>query len=418
MRIRSRAVYPVSRPPIENGGFCILNGRVAQVGPWDEIRNNGTGEIIDLGDSVVLPGLINAHCHLDYTGMAGKILPPKYFPDWIKAILALKASWSFSDYAASWLDGAEMLLRTGTTTVADIEAIPELIPEVWLSTPLRVISFFEMTGVKANRSATAILEESLRKLDSLPAGQNGAGLSPHALYSTKPDLLALAAEAARKQQLRTTTHLAESREEFEMFTRREGPLFDWLKSQRDMSDCGGTTPVQLLARSGLMNEQHLAVHVNYLGDGDADLLGTTRASVVHCPLSHAYFKHAPFPYETLRRAGVNVCLGTDSLASVPCARGVQPELNLFMEMRRFAAAFRSVTPGEIIRMATMASARALGFEGQLGELSPGAIADFIVLPCSGSVSGIAGTILAHQGPVSESWIAGKKVYDRGAGQAG
>jgi len=106
-------------------------------------------KVLDLGEVILLPGLVNAHCHLDYTGMAGEFLPPKSFTDWIKLITAAKGGWTYSDFAQSWLNGAQMLLRNGTTTVADFENVPELLPEVWNATPLRVFSFLEMTGVKA-----------------------------------------------------------------------------------------------------------------------------------------------------------------------------------------------------------------------------------------------------------------------------
>ena len=106
-------------------------------------------EAQDLEEAVLLPGLVNAHCHLDYTDMAGFLPPPKQFTDWIKAIVALKSSWTLEEFATSWQHGAAMLLRTGTTTVADVEAVPELLPTAWGGTPLRVISFRELINLKS-----------------------------------------------------------------------------------------------------------------------------------------------------------------------------------------------------------------------------------------------------------------------------
>lgn len=410
MRIRSRILYPVSRPPIENGGLFISNSRIAAVGDWAHISQMGSGEIIDVGDVILLPGLVNAHCHLDYTDMAGKISAPKRFSDWIKAILALKSSWSFSEYAASWLCGMEMLLRSGTTTVADIEAVPELLPELWSSTPLRVFSYLEMTGVKNNRSADQILKEALGKVDTLSSDKNRAGLSPHALYSTKPDLLSLTAAVATKAGLRTTMHLAESREEFEMYWSRSGALYDWLKNQRDMSDCGSVTPIQRLVTSGLLDARVLAVHVNYLEPGDADLLGTRGCSVVHCPSSHAYFQHDSFPFDQLQKAGVNVCLGTDSLASCNGEGRGKPVLDMFVEMRRFREKTPAISADEIIRMTTMGGAKALDQVGLLGEISPDAFADLVGIPFSGTTNKLSDAILDHRGPVAGTWVAGQRVF--------
>ena len=131
MILRSRFVLPISRPPIENGAVRVAGSLIDQVGTASEVCSTNAGEICDLGEMILMPGLINAHCHLDYTEMAGKIPRPASFPDWIKALLALKSHWTYTDYARSWLTGSRMLLNSGVTTVADIEAVPELLPDVW-----------------------------------------------------------------------------------------------------------------------------------------------------------------------------------------------------------------------------------------------------------------------------------------------
>jgi cytosine/adenosine deaminase-related metal-dependent hydrolase len=108
--------------------------------------------VLDLGEVVLLPGLVNAHCHLDYTDMAGQLLAAaRPSPTGFRSSWAPRSAWDFSEYARSWLNGAQMLLRTGTTTVADIEAMPDLLPEVWDAAPLRVFSFLEMTGIRLQR---------------------------------------------------------------------------------------------------------------------------------------------------------------------------------------------------------------------------------------------------------------------------
>src|SRR5208283_5824872 len=135
----------------------------------------------------------------------------------IPLITAAKTAWSYSNYAHSWLRGAHMLLRNGTTTVADIEAMPDLLPEVWDATPLRVFSFLEMTGIRARRDPGAILREAVEKIDSLSHPRCSASLSPHAPYSTLPELLRLSAQAARERGRQLCVHVAESAEEFEMF---------------------------------------------------------------------------------------------------------------------------------------------------------------------------------------------------------
>jgi cytosine/adenosine deaminase-related metal-dependent hydrolase len=406
--LRARVLLPVRRPPIDDGAVVVCGDRIAAVGRWRHVRGQHSGPARDLGEQILLPGLVNAHCHLDYTDMAGLFPPRNSFCDWIKLITTEKGLWTYSDFATSWLNGARMLLRTGTTTVGDIEAVHELLPEVWEATPLRVFSFLEMTGVRSRRAPETILAEVVKKIQSLPGGRCVAGLSPHAPYSTTPLLMRRTGSAARRRKLRVVTHLAESATEFEMFQHGRGEMFDWLlRSQRDMSDCGGVSPVQHLARTGLLAGNLLATHVNYLAPGDAELLANKRVSVVHCPRSHDYFRHAPLPRRTLAKAGVNLCLGTDSLATVRKHPQQHVELDMFAEMRAFAGSHPGVPAAHIVRMATVNGAHALGLKGKAGELVRGALADLIVLPFGGKSSESYTAVLQHKGPIAASMIGGQ-----------
>jgi len=412
MILRAKTILPVAAPPVENGAVVISGNRIAAVGAWKNLSAERAslraGEMVDLGEVVLLPGLVNAHCHLDYTDMAGQLPPPKTFVDWIPLMLAAKSGWTYSDYARSWLDGAKMLLQTGTTTVADIEAVPDLLPEVWDATPLRVFSFLEMTGIRARRKPKEILAEAVGKIDSLAHSRCRAALSPHAPYSTLPELLLSSAEFSRKQNWRLTTHVAESEEEFEMFMDARGKMFDWLaRNHRDNSDCGRGSPIQHLARNKMLSENFIAVHANLLARGDAELLGKNRAHVVHCPRSHDYFQHPPFLRERLADAGVNICLGTDSLSTSRKTGKRKLKLDMFEEMRALAANDRKISPAQILQMATVNSALSLGLAGKIGELSENSFADLIAIPFDGKVADIYDAVLHHASTVSASMVDGK-----------
>jgi cytosine/adenosine deaminase-related metal-dependent hydrolase len=364
--------------------------------------------VIDLGEVALLPGLINAHCHLDYTDMAGLLPPLRSFSAWIKAITALKGSWTDADFARSWRKGADMLLRHGTTSVGDIEAVPALLPGVWEGTPLRVFSFLEMTGVRSRRRPRLILEQALATARACRHGRCRVWLSPHAPYSTTPELLERSARAARRRHWPLTTHVAESEEEFAMFTRARGPMFDWLRrNERDMSDCGRESPVRRLERLGVLGRRLLAIHVNYLGPGDAALLARRGVHVVHCPRSHAYFRHEAFPHEELLRARVNLCLGTDSLATVLKRRRERVELDLFAEMQALADEVPGLWPGALLRMVTVNPAAALGLKGRAGELRVGAWADLVAVPFTGPVRRVEEAVVQNTAPVVASIIAGR-----------
>jgi len=410
MILRARTLLPVSQPPVENGAVAISGNRIRSVGPWPELRPAADETVLDLGDVILLPGLINAHCHLDYTGMAGALPPPKTFTDWIPLIMGAKSNWGYSDYVRSWLDGAQMLLRTGTTTVADIESVPDLLPEVWETTPLRVFSFLEMTGIRSRRDPEGVLHEAVENIESLSHPRCSAALSPHAPYSTLPGLLRLSAETARARGWRLCTHVAESEQEFEMFLHARGEMFHWLqRNDRDMSDCGLGSPVQHLARNQMLGENLLAIHVNLLADGDAALLGKHHVHVIHCPRSHDYFRHPPFQRKPLANAGVNICLGTDSLATVRADAKQKLELNMFDEMRALADREPELSPMEILRLATVNGARALGLNGQVGELAANGLADLIAIPARASAGDAGEAVLAHSGPVTASMIDGNWV---------
>lgn len=407
MILRARLVLPMIGPVIDDGAIVISGERIRAVDTWTNVQPHATGQVTDLGEVVLLPGLINAHCHLDYTGMAGKISPPRSFADWIKTIVALKAEWSYTEFADSWLRGVEMLLRSGTTTVADAEAVPELLPDMWQATPLRVISFRELINLKNPATAQQLVRQTSEQWAALPGADRRVGLSPHAPYTTSAELLSVAAHEARKRNWLLTTHVAESEQETDMFMYRHGPLYDWLKSQRDMSDCGHGSPIHHLEKADYLGDNLLAVHVNYLWRDDAATLARHGVSVVHCPRSHAYFRHLFFPRRELAAAGVNLCLGTDSLASAAKARGKLPELNMFTEMRTLHSKEPELAPRTILEMATLNAAKALKRAGEIGVLRQDAQADVIAVPFAGRVETLHESLVHFEGPVRASMIGGR-----------
>jgi cytosine/adenosine deaminase-related metal-dependent hydrolase len=230
------------------------------------------------------------------------------------------------------------------------------------------------------------------------------GLAPHALFTASQNLYRRCQETAEREKILLTTHLAESREEMEMFRNASGPLYEFLKGLgRPMDDCGSETPLGLLA--GVLGDRALpywiVAHLNELIEGDFNLLekSDARFHIVHCPRSHSYFGHSAFEFKRLRSLGFNICLGTDSLAS-------NDSLSIFEEMRAFQKEFPSVAPEDILQMATVNAARALRQENVLGRIRPGFEADLVAVSCSGSM-GIFEQILACEEPVSWAMVRGR-----------
>jgi len=442
MIIRARTVVTMDRAPIRNGAVAILGDRIVDVGRFDEIKARNAGNSVDLGEQALLPGLINAHCHLDYTCLRGKIPPRKPFTDWIRAINAEKSALSPTNYLASINDGFAEAKRFGTTAIANLTAFPELISQV--QPPIRTWWFPELIDVRMPQRANELVDAAIEGLrSSLEYADTSAsatgrirrvelskrsrrrgiaalqkppwGLAPHALFTASKDLFRRCEEIAQREHILLTTHLAESHEEIEMFRGGSGPLYEFIKSiGRPMVDCGRETPLEIFlgalgrARSTTALQagdrtlpQWIVAHLNELTENDFDLLerSGSKFHIAHCPRSHNYFGHSPFAFESLRSLGLNICLGTDSLAS-------NESLSLFDEMRAFQKNFPQISAQEILKMVTVNPARALRCEKALGQIRPGLEADLIAVPCSGSTD-IFEQLIAFDGPVKFIMVSGE-----------
>ena len=193
-----------------------------------------------------------------------------------------------------------------------------------------------------------------------------------------------------------------------MFVNQRGPMYDWLQTQRDMSDCRNLSPVAMLRELGALSDRFIAVHGNSLTDEDIGLLAEHTCSVVHCPRSHDYFRHPPFPLEKLQNAGVNVCLGTDSLASVRGTNRSTIELNMFTEMQVLAKANPDISAEEIVRMVTINGAKALRRETELGHVSPGMFADMVAIPAPEDCNDVFTCIVENTAPASAVFVNGEQ----------
>ena len=203
MIIRARTVVTMDVAPIENGAVAVSGNQIVDVGKFDEIKTRNPGEIVDLGEQALLPGLINVHCHLDYTCLRRKIPPQKSFADWIRAINAEKAKLSPKDYLASIIEGFAEAKRFGTTTIANLTAFPELIPQ--MSPPIRTWWFAELIDVRAPDRANETVDGVIEILKSAP----NWGLAPHALFTASKNLYRRCEEIALRENILLTTHLAE-----------------------------------------------------------------------------------------------------------------------------------------------------------------------------------------------------------------
>ena len=214
-------------------------GRISEIGPWSECSNQSETE--DLGEVILMPGLVNAHCHLDYTDFAGAIPSPSSFTDWIRAMVDLKADVDDAAHRRSWLRGAQQCLRHGITTLGNIETRLNVLPELWHQTPLRRVSFLEIILLKRESASAQELGRLKAWIKEHIPPRGSLGLSPHAPYTTKFELLEGCAEFS---DLPMTMHVGESTEEDQMFREGVGAMFDMLaRVGRNMDDCTGQSPL-------------------------------------------------------------------------------------------------------------------------------------------------------------------------------
>jgi cytosine/adenosine deaminase-related metal-dependent hydrolase len=405
MIVRARVVVTMDGAPIKNGAVAVSGDRIVDVGKFPEVSARYSGQkIIDLGEQVLLPGLINAHCHLDYTCLRGKIPRQKSFTDWIRAINTEKSKLSPQDYIASISEGFAEAKQFGTTTIANLTAFPKLIRQL-PRLPIRTWWFAELIDVRSPSRTNELVDSAI---ESLKPAQN-YGLAPHALFSASKNLYQRCEEAGKDFLL--TTHLAESREEMEMFRDGSGPLYEFMENiGRDMGDCGHETALERFLKvrdsssalhSARNDNDWLVAHLNELTESDFELLEKVKRKfhVVHSPRSHDYFGHSPFQSERLHRLGFNICLGTDSLAS-------NESLSLFAEMRAFQRSEPEISPGKIFEMVTVNPASALRQQNTLGRIRPGFRADLTAIPCRRGRD-LFGGIVAFDGEVDWTMVNGR-----------
>lgn len=354
-------------------GRWLRDGRVTVQGAW--IANVGTAPVageIDLGDQVVLPGLVNAHTHLEFSALQEPLSHAGSFASWIRNVVQWRRTQSDADINAAIAQGAVESAQRGVSTLGEIATRPADLPE-----EPRIVSFREALGLRYE----AIEPQLKLARRHLEQGTELFGLSPHAPYSIGRDLLAGVIELARETGCPVAMHLAETREELELLANGTGPLVDlftewglWSPGQPPAV----RSPAEVL-RSLRELPRVLVVHGNYLTHDEIDMLACRpNMAVVYCPRTHRYFGHEPYPLREMLSRGVRVVFGTDSRAS-------NPDLDLLAEVRLAHTLHPGVAPAAWLEMATRCGAEALGWGEHTGTIAPGKLAEF---SCCGMPEGV------------------------------
>jgi 5-methylthioadenosine/S-adenosylhomocysteine deaminase len=362
-------ICPVTAAPTRNAWIAVEGDRIASVGtgaPPAGVRH------IHYAGCAILPGFVNAHAHLELTLFQG-LLGNLTFADWIARLVHIKYQRCTRDaFVASAQLGAAQMLRAGVTAVGEVMDIGTGW-DAMLQFGLQGVAYQEVFGPAEGAAVEAMagLSEKVARYRRQETATQRVGVSPHAPYTVSRKLFEEVREFARREGLRMTSHLAESREETAFVQDGAGPFAEAHRKRGIEVVARKCSPVAYLDREGLLGPDMLLVHAIEVDRQDLERVRETGSFVVHCPRSNSYLRHRVAPVAEMRARGIPVSLGTDSVAS-------NESFDMFEEMRAVVEQ-QKMSCDDALRMATIEGARALGLEKDLGSLEAGKRADFLVV---------------------------------------
>jgi aminodeoxyfutalosine deaminase len=399
----ARYVFPVAGPPLAGGCVTIRGERIVAV------ETRPAQAAIDLGDVAILPAFVNAHTHLEFSdlpaplGRAGMPLP-----EWIRLVIATRRN-AGGDRQLAIDRGIAECLRTGSCALGEI-ATSGWADDSISALPIDLVAFHELLGLRTDRVSDRLADAVQFVAIASAAAQGSrwrAGISPHAPYSVHPNLAAGLIRLAAAQRIPVAMHLAESREELALLADGTGPFREMLEELGAWDPAAippGTRPLDYL-RLLAAAPRALVIHGNYLAADELEFVArqADRMSVVYCPRTHSYFGHERYPLERLLGLGASIALGTDSRAS-------NPDLNLLAEVRLVARQFPKVAPEIVLQMGTLAGAKALDSEPEIGSLVSGKLANLAIVPISSrAVSDPHELVFESDAPVTIAYYRGRPV---------
>jgi cytosine/adenosine deaminase-related metal-dependent hydrolase len=383
IRYHARWVLPISSPPIRDGTVVELAGRIVYVGPRTYAPD---GADRDLGECALIPGLVNAHTHLELTVFRG-LLEDLSFRDWIARLqgakVAVMTPERFLD-SARW--GIAEGVRAGITTFADT-CDSGVVLEAMRERGVRGIMYQEVFSPSAEpaavRDAAARLAEQLARHDAFETELQHVGVSPHAPYTVSDPLFALVARSGR----RIAVHIAESDAEHRFVCEGEGPFADAHRARGIPVARRATSPIALLEKLGVLDAHPLLIHCVRVSDTDIAAIARSGSSVAHCPISNAKLGHGIAPLLEMLDAGIPVGLGSDSMAANNRMHLLEESRAAVLAQRVRAARSDALSASRALELATLGGARALGLAERIGSLEVGKEADLAAF----DLTALAGT---------------------------
>jgi 5-methylthioadenosine/S-adenosylhomocysteine deaminase len=405
-RLAARWVLPVAAPPIERGAVLLGgNGRIEAVGPDALVpRPAGVAEEA-FPDAVLIPGLVNAHTHLELTGLGTGSPPEPDFRSWIGWVRRVKETRDPDEFAAAARLGLQECWAGGVTTVGDTGdsgSVARALAELGGSG----VAYHEVFGPHPSQAAESLvgLQGRVEELRRWEGARVRLGVSPHAPYTVSGPLCAAVARWARAEDLPLAVHLAESHAETELLRHGTGPFAEaWRERGIPLPTGAGCSPVEWVERHGVLGERTLCIHMVQADGADLARLARSAAAVAHCPLSNAAHGHGAAPLGAYLAHEIRVGLGTDSVLSVGT-----PDL---LAEARAARRLAGLDADAALALATLGGARALRLDEEIGSLEPGKWGDCaVVLPRSPAGEPAEQVLQARREDVVATFLGGRDVY--------
>ena len=404
IRYSAAWVIPIAEPPIRNGWVAVDRGRVVALGrrsPPDSGKDGFADH--DLGRVALLPGLVNAHTHLELSYLRGEIAPASDFVTWIRRVMAarrLRPDPNAREVVHSVEQAIDETIRCGTALVGDISNTLVTFAPLAIS-PLAAVVFYEL--IRFNPSdAERLVEAACRQLEGLvPTERVRVSLAAHAPHSVAPLVFRAIRRAVDRDPFAPcSVHLSESAEEVEFIKTAGGPwraLLEELGVWDPSFVPPGGTPVQYLDDNGFLDGRVLAVHGVHMSAADLARLAARGTTLVACPRSNGHTGAGAPPLEDFYASGVRVAIGTDSLASAP-------DLNVFAELATMRALAPSIPASALLDSATRQGARALGFESEYGSIEPGKRARLLAVAVPPAIGDVEEYLVSGIEPEQLRWI--------------
>jgi aminodeoxyfutalosine deaminase len=405
-------LVPVSSPPVEGGAIAVADGRIVDAGHLARLRREYGGTVREFPGCVIMPGLVNAHSHLELTHFPswklrkGIDYSPRTYVDWIIQVIKIRRSLTRQELEHSVMEGLRVSLECGTTSIGEIVSDRGLIP-LYGTTAISGRLCLEAIGQDPARNS-GLLEDLEKAISSFSCGPLRPALSPHAPHTLSAELLRSMAEMARRLAIPSVVHLAESREEAAFMHDSSGKIAELLYPFADWDNFlpppRHTTSTAYLETLGVLTPSTAVVHCVHITPDDAHILKRCGVSAILCPRSNERLAVGKAPAALLKKCGIPLALGTDSLAS-------NDSLSLWDEMRFLRREFPDVfNPTEVLEMATMGSAGALQLERECGSLEKGKRADFLVVHPARITSPVELVeVLIEESRIAEVFIAGEAI---------